>query len=166
MVNKAGQQISEEELAEVSVRCLILGLHGMNLLLPNTMVAEVIDTIKVTAAANTPEWLSGFVSWRGRNVALVSFEKLLGLETVQRHDDSRMVILNTVNDKSGVSFIALEVQGLPHLSLLKHGMLEYDDNNNDAEPVVLARMVVDGESVIVPNVEVIERMLHNLGISA
>ncbi len=162
----AEQQLSEDELAEISVRCLTLNLYGMALLLPNTLVAEVSDAPSVTAAANTPEWLSGFVSWRGRNVPLISFEQLLGGDTPTRHGESHMVILNTLNNNPRVPFIAVEIQGLPHLSLLKHGMIEYDESEKGEEPVVLSRLRIDGELLMVPNIDAIERMLENLGISA
>ena len=166
MAEMAEQALSEEELAELSVRCLTLELHGVKLLLPNTLVAEVAETIEVTAAANTPDWLSGFISWRGRTIPLVSFEHLLGKDTIGRHDESRMVVLNTLNNNPRIPFIALEIQGLPHLSLLKHGMLEYDENNTLDEPVVLSGLRLDGEALVVPNIDAIERMLENLGISA
>ncbi len=166
MADMAQQALSEEELAELSVRCLTLELHGIKLLLPNTLVAEVTEAVEVKTAANTPDWLSGFISWRGRSLPLVAFELLLGMEAIGRHDESRMVVLNTLNNNPRIPFIALEIQGLPHLSLLKHGMLEYDENNKLDEPVVLSGLRVDGEAVIVPNIDAIERMLENLGISA
>lgn len=165
MVEIAAQQLSEEELAEITVRCLSVDLHGMNLLLPNTLVAEVTEITTVTAAAHAPEWLAGFVSWRGRSVPLVSFEQLLGHETWHRHGGSRMVILNTLNTDPRIPFIAMEIQGLPRLSLLKHGMLDYDEGGKHNEPVVLSILRVEGESMIVPNIDVIERMLEELGIS-
>lgn len=166
MAEMAGQALSEEELAELSVRCLTLDLLGLKLLLPNTLVAEVSEASAVTPAANTPDWLSGFISWRGRNVPLISFEQLLGIEAPGRHDESRMVILNTLNNNPRVPFIGIEIQGLPHLSLLKHGMLEYDENEKMEEPVVLTGLRIEGESLIVPNIDAIERMLESLGISA
>ena len=166
MVKKAEQQLSEEELSEISVRCLELSLHGINLLLPNTLVAEVTDISTVEPTANSPEWLSGFVSWRGRNVPVVSFEKMMGLDSPGRHDESRMVVLNTLNGNPKVPFIAMEIQALPHLSSVKNEMLEYDENEKQEEPVVLSSLRVEGESVLVPNIDVIERMLEGLGISA
>jgi chemosensory pili system protein ChpC len=166
MAEMAEQTLSEEELAELSVRCLTLELHGLKLLLPNTLVAEVSDATRVMPAANTPDWLSGFISWRGRNVPLVSFERMLGMEAAARHEGSRMVILNTLNNNPRVPFIAIEIQGLPHLSLLKHGMLEYDENEKTEEPVVLTGLRIEGESLIVPNIDAVERMLKSLGISA
>ena len=166
MVDEAIQQLSEEELADLSVRCLTLQLYGMTLLLPNTMVAEVTDATEVLPAANTPDWLEGFVSWRGRSVPLVSFEHMLGQETIGRHDESRMVVINTLNEGSRVPFFAMEIHGLPHLSLLKDVNLEYDEADERDEPVILSVLKVDDESVTVPNVDVIERMLENLGISS
>ena len=166
MAKAAEQGMNEEELAELSVRCLTLDLLGAKLLLPNTLVAEVTEASEVEAATNAPSWLSGFISWRGRSVPLVVFEEIIGTESPGRHDESRMVVLNTLNDNPRIPFIAMEIQGLPHLSLLKHGMLEYDENNKMDEPVILTGISIDGESLIVPNIDAIERMLENLGISA
>lgn len=166
MASNAEQQLSEEELAELSVRCLSFELHGLNLLLPNTLVAEVTDAIpEVTAAgSSSPEWLRGFVSWRGRNVPFISFEHILGVDSAAHHDESRMVVLNTLNNNPSVPFIAMEIQGLPRLSQLKHGMLEFDENNNINEPVVLAALRIDDESLLVPDLDTIEKMLLKLGI--
>jgi hypothetical protein len=91
---------------------------------------------------------------------------MLGMEAAARHEGSRMVILNTLNNNPRVPFIAIEIQGLPHLSLLKHGMLEYDENEKTEEPVVLTGLRIEGESLIVPNIDAVERMLKSLGISA
>ena len=166
MADVVEKAMGEEELAELSVRCLTLDLLGAKLLLPNTLVAEVTETIEVKPAANAPGWLSGFVSWRGRSVPLVVFEEIIGTEAPGRHDEMRMVVLNTLNNNPRVPFIAMVIQGLPHLSLLKHDMLEYDENNKLDEPVILAGMRIEGESLIVPNIDALERMLEGLGISA
>lgn len=162
----SGQQPGEINQEELSVRCLMMNLHSINMLLPNTLVAEVTDLPAVNTASNMPDWLRGFVSWRGRNVPLISFEVLLGRDTIGRFDESRMVVINTLNDNLQMPFIATEIQGLPHLMLLKDENVDYDESEGQGEPVILSAMHVDGESVIVPNIDVIERMLNNLGISA
>lgn len=166
MAKAAEQTLSEEELADLSVRCLTLDLLGAKLLLPNTLVAEVTETTEVKPATNAPSWLSGFISWRGRSVPLVVFEDIIGTESPGRHEESSMVVLNTLNNSARIPFIAMQIQGLPHLSLLKHGMLEYDESNKMDEPVILTGVRIEGESLIVPNIDAIERMLENLGISA
>ena len=55
----------------------------------------------------------------------------------------------------------------PHLTVIQHGMLEYDEDFREEEsPVALTQMRLDGEAMIVPNIDVLERMLENLGIGA
>jgi len=165
MAKKAEQQLSEDELASISVRCLTLGIHGADLLLPNTLVAEVTEVASIEPAASSPDWLKGFVSWRGRNVPLVSFEPLIGLVPAEGHDEIRMVVLNTLNGNPKIPFIAMEIHGLPRPSSLRNDMLQYDESEKQEEPVVLSRMRAEGESVLIPNLDAIERMLDNLGVS-
>ena len=166
MAEMAEKELSEEELAELRVRCLTMNLHGVEMLLPNTLVAEVTETTEVSSAVNAPDWLNGYVSWRGRNVPLVSFEQLLGVDTGMQRDTGHMAVLNTLNHNPQIPFIAIEIQGLPRLSVLQQGALEYDENEKYAKPVVLSCLRVEGEPVIVPNIDAIEQMLEDLGISA
>jgi chemosensory pili system protein ChpC len=165
MAEKEKSAWSEDELAGLSVRCLAVRLRGMDLLLPNTLVAEVTEISTVEAVSNSPEWLTGFVSWRGRNVPLISFEQLMGLDSPGRHDGNRIVVLNTLKGNPQIPFIAMEIQDLPRLSPVKNDMLEYDENDKQVKPVVLCKLRLEGESVLVPNIDVIEKMLENLNIS-
>lgn len=159
--------MGEEDIAALKVRCLALTLHhNLALLVPNTMVAEVIDFRPVEDAPHMPDWVSGMLSWRGRNVPLVSFERLLGMESLHRQDDRRYVIFNTLNGNKRVPFTAMAIIGIPHLAMVSQTQLETDDDNAPTEPAVLASLRYDGESVIVPNLDVIERMLEHLGVTA
>ena len=166
MVEAATSSLTDEELAELKVRCLSLPLHNMTLLLPNTVVAEVIDYKEPEIAPQMPEWLEGMVSWRGRNVPVISFEKLLGQEQAFHSDETRYVVCNTLNGNPHVPFIILRIDGIPHLSLVSSDMLEMDSEEAHPERAVQAYLRVRGESVIVPNIDVLERMLEHLGISA
>jgi len=138
----------------------------MTLLLPNTVVAEVLDYKESEAAGHMPEWLLGIVSWRGRNVPVLSFEKLLGHDQTFRSEETRYVVCNTLNGNARIPFIALQIEGIPHLSMVSNDMLEMDGEVLHSEPVVQAYLRLEGESVIVPNMDVLEKMLEHLGISA
>lgn len=160
------QALSEEELNDLTVRCLLLPLYNMTLLVPNTMVAEVIDYKPADSAAQMPEWITGILPWRGKNIPVVSFEHLLGQDVIFRSDDNRYVICNTLNGNARVPFIAIEVQGIPYLSMVNNEMLEPDNENNDEEPAVLVSLRLNKERVIVPNLDVFEKMIEHLGIIA
>lgn len=168
MVNTAqSQSMSSEELNELSVRCLLMPLHNAMLLLPNTLVAEVVEYRVLDRTANMPQWVRGTLPWRGKNVAVISFERLLGQEVAQSGEHRRYVVCNTLNGNPRLPFVALEVDGLPHLAMVKNEMLEHgDDAQEEREPAILARLRLNEESVIVPNIDVMEKMLEHLGLAA
>lgn len=150
---------------EITVRCLVLPLHDMSLLVPNTMVAEVIDYKPAEAAGHMPAWMVGMLSWRGRNVPVISFERLLGQGTAVHHEERRYVVCNTLNGNPRIPFIAMEIQGIPHLTMVNNDMLEQDSGSQSREPAVMASLRLNEESVIVPNIDVMEKMLEHLGIA-
>jgi len=163
--NAKMKSMTPQELDELSVRCLLLPLHTTSLLLPNTVVAEVLDDKPVEKAANMPAWMLGMLSWRGRDVPVISFEKLLGSETGSETAERRLVVCNTLNGNSKLPFVVLEVLGIPHLTMVTNDMLEADTGEQQHEPVVQARLRLNEESVIVPNIDVMEKMLEHLGFA-
>jgi chemosensory pili system protein ChpC len=161
------KSVTPDELKELTVRCLVLAMHEMSLLVPNTMVAEVIDYKPAEATGHMPGWVIGMLSWRGRNVPVISFERLLGRDTARHNQERRYVVCNTLNGNPRVPFFALEVQGIPHLTLVNNDMLDRDpEKKQQHEPAVLAHLRLNEESVIVPNIDVMEKMLEHLGIAA
>jgi hypothetical protein len=83
-----------------------------------------------------------------------------------RSEETRMVICNTLNANPHIPFIALQIQGIPHLVQVEREMLARDEEAAQAEPAVLAHLRLQGESVIVPNIDVMEKMLERLGVTA
>lgn len=158
--------LSEEELAELKVRCLTLPLHGMTLMLPNTVVAEVLDYREPEKKANLPDWMLGMLSWRGRAVPVIGFERLLGKELGRRTEETRFIVCNALSGNMRIPFIAIQIEGIPHLVQVDNSMLAQDSDAGQAEPSVLAHLRLQGESVIVPNIDVMEKMLEHLGITA
>lgn len=159
--------LSSQELDELSIRCLVLPLSSLTLLVPNTLVAEVIDYRPAESAGHMPEWMSGMLTWRGRSVPVISFERLLGDTVEFPAQERRYVICNTLNNNERMPFIALELQGIPHLTQVSNTMLDYDPDpeGSQSEPVVLARLRLNEESVMVPNIDVMEKMLEHLGFA-
>ncbi len=166
MVNSATTKpLTEDELAELRVRCLTLPLHGMVMMLPNTVVAEVLDFRVIEKAANLPAWVLGMLSWRGRSVPVIAFEKLVGREMGMHSEETRLIVCNTMSGSTNVPFIALQIEGIPHLLQVDNSMLSYDTDAGQTEPAILANLRLQGESVIVPNLNVMEKMLERLGIT-
>src|SRR3546814_10083928 len=91
---------------------LLLPLADRHLILPNVAVAELIDYQSSAFDMDTPPWCLGWVSWRERQIPLLSFESACGQKTVIG-ERARIVVLNALGGLPELRFIALLVQGIP-----------------------------------------------------
>jgi len=91
---------------------LLLPLSDRHLVLPNVAVAELIDYQSSTFDMDTPPWFLGWVSWRERQIPLLSFESACGQKAVIG-ERARIVVLNALGGRPELKFIALLVQGIP-----------------------------------------------------
>ncbi|HCA12321.1 MAG TPA: chemotaxis protein CheW, partial [Marinobacter adhaerens] len=57
-----------------SLSCVMIPMSGRQLLLPNVSIAEVVDYASADAGANTPEWLVGYLDWRGLQLPVISYD--------------------------------------------------------------------------------------------
>ena len=106
------------EQAESIVRTQVIPLTGMNLVLPNTSIAEVINYSTPSPVKNSPDWYLGVVSWRGINIPLVSFEKANDVKAARKSKSTRIAVLNGVSGNDKLSFYGVVVQGIPRLASL------------------------------------------------
>ena len=91
---------------------LLLPLSDRNLIVPNVAVAELVDYQQGAFDLDTPPWYLGRVTWRNRQIPLLSFESACGQKTVIG-ERARIVILNALGGRLDLKFIALLVQGIP-----------------------------------------------------
>ncbi len=149
----------------VSVRSLIVPLSGMVLLLPNTAVAEVADYRAPEPATDAPDWFLGAMLWRGRSVPLLAFEQLLGRPAGVGGVHARAVVCNTLSRNPAMPFIAVLAQGIPRLQELKADMFESVEER-PATPGVAAVVRFGGLEAVIPDLDVLERQLLQLGVKA
>lgn len=149
---------------ELSVRCLLMPFYGFNVLMPNTAVAEVVAYEAPRGLEQAPVWLKGFVSWRGKSVPVVSLESLMGGNEGAPANQARLIIFNALGEAKSIPFIAMIAQGIPRLLALKEQNLHYVPGDRKLEAGVYARLLVDGNPVVVPDLERLEKMLIQIGV--
>jgi len=139
---------------------LLLPLADRNLILPNVAVAELIDYQASAFDLDTPPWYLGRVTWRERQIPLISFESACRQKIVIG-ERVRIVILNALGGLPELRFIALLVQGIPR-SYKLDSQLSYVD-----VPLCgLERAAVQvGEQVAkVPDLLALEQLLAEAGL--
>ncbi len=150
-------QISDNKLPE-QIACLMIPMESATLLLPNEAVAEVVSDLRPEKMPDLPDWCLGEVEWRGLRIPVVSYEKLSSGSDVIPTNDSRLVVLNSVNSGSKHPFYALLSQHAPKLiRAFKEELTE----ESEGEGINKYHVSVNIESAIIPDLELVEKKLLN-----
>ena len=151
------------EQAESIVRTQVIPLTGMNLVLPNTSIAEVINYSTPSPVKNSPDWYLGVVSWRGINIPLVSFEKANDVKAARKSKSTRIAVLNGVSGNDKLSFYGVVVQGIPRLASLEESSIQEITKPLVSLPLALAQVTVAEQDAVIPDQIKIEKLLKQAG---
>ncbi|MEW6353376.1 MAG: chemotaxis protein CheW [Pseudomonadota bacterium] len=144
---------------QITVRCQIIPVHGDNLILPNTAVAEVIHYQDPNAVSGAPDWLLGLLTWRERPIPVASFEAACGQERPAPHTRAKIIVLNALSGGADLNFYGLVTQGLPQLTLIDERKIASVEHETETNPLVLSRVIVNDEPAVIPNLDVLEERL-------
>lgn len=145
-----------------AIHCLLLPLHVDVALLPNAAVAEVIPYSEPVAIEDAPEWFLGYLNWRERRVPLVMFEAASDGETGRIHKGCRIAVLNTLNGNNELPYIAIVMQGLPSLQIVRQNSIQYADRPTMQRQSIKAYVNINGVAAILPDIDVLEARLQRL----
>lgn len=141
------------------IASLYLPMAGDKLLLPNVCVAEVVAYQDPVKPKKAPDYYLGLVKWRGIDVPLVCYEVANKTGKFERAPGARIAVINTIGAQSDrIPFFAMVTQGIPRLVKVASELIKEGDKT--AGPAELARVRVDGEDAVIPNVEFLESLVY------
>ncbi|MGD8589687.1 MAG: chemotaxis protein CheW [Chromatiales bacterium] len=150
--------MSQAEVSEV--RCVLIPLATSRLLLPNAVVAEVMDYQTPVPRERMPDWYLGDLVWRGTSVPMVSIEGMLGGSVAVPGVRSRTLVLNTLNGNKKLSHIGLITQALPTLVRVNLDNLEPSKIRNDLGTLINLPVTVNNSLALIPDLDELERQVH------
>lgn len=144
------------------VQCVLIPLQDARLLLPNECVAEILPWRRIKPLQAVPNWCLGILGWRGETIPVVRFEVLNEHDNARSEEGRCIVVMNRAKLPIGPSFYAFAAEGLPRL------MQVNSDDMAGSEPLVgpadTAAIKLGTELVQIPNLEMVEREVLELGI--
>lgn len=147
-----------------AVHCLKIPLLNESALLPNAAVAEVIAYSEPERVSDAPNWFMGHLQWRDHRVPLISLEAVSGAEMFEK-TGSRIAVLNTLNSNPRVPYIAILLQGIPSLAVVKPDTLKWNEENPTLEnQTVSAYVDLDGDKSMVPDIDNLEKRIEKLHV--
>lgn len=137
-------------MAANEIRTIMAALTKDHILLPNTVVAEVLSFTTPEPFADAPAWLLGELTWRGWQVPVISYLRLL-----DEHADNaitsqaRILIIKTLGESTQVNYIGLVIQGLPRLKTVTARALR--ERSSDGLPEALfSKVIIDEQTALIP----------------
>ena len=139
-----------------SLTCLLLPLADRYLLLPNVAIAELIGWQHGDPSSDSPPWHLRQITWRDRELPLISFEAACGSPIVIG-ERARIVVLNTLGGDPRLKFIAMVVQGIPR-SYRLDSQLSFVDV--PLSPLERAAVQVGDHVAKIPDLLALERLVR------
>jgi len=158
---KTGMTAAQRKHFE-TVHSLLLPINKEIMLLPNASVAEVVAYAEPEALNDAPNWLLGIMTWRERRVPLISFESISEGEPGTIHKNCRVAVLNTLNGNREVPYIAIVMQGLPSLQVVRPSSLQFADKPTTPRQSIKAYVNLNGVAAIIPDIDDLESRIKNI----
>jgi chemosensory pili system protein ChpC len=139
------------------LHCMIVPAGPYELLVPTSVVAEVVDYTQPEPMEVAPPWLMGHIEWADRQVPLFSFGALInGAEVADIPQRPRVMILKSLNRSGRVPWLGVLLHGLPRPVAIKpEHLVETGDEKKSLG--VFRRVTFKDQEVIVPD---IDRLTH------
>ena len=136
------------------LQALIIPLKKWNLILPQSLVAEVLPMPEVRLTGASQQWLRGSIEWRGAELPLVSIDAYCAPdEDDDQQRTRRVAVLQGLGE--GIEHYALEIYSIPHPMRLVESDVHLDELESSCE-LIAAHVSVSGVRGIIPELDVLE----------
>jgi chemosensory pili system protein ChpC len=133
---------------------MLLPLSELNLLIPNSAVAEIIGYSTPRALSGSSDWFAGVVMWRGVYVPVVAVEQMCNIASAGFGPRTRIAIIYNPEKDSELPYIGIHMQDIPRAYLAddstesgsSEGLSEYLLTRVDDEQ--LTRVIPDLDKII------------------
>lgn len=143
----------------VEIRSVLIPLLRNFLLIPNVVVAEVMNYSQPEIRQEAPDWFLGDIAWRGTSVPIVSMEGLMGDEIVEPGYRSRMIILNTINGESLLPHIGIVAHAIPSLVRVTSESIESPSLPVNQNGLIKQVVIVGDKEVYIPDLDELEKLV-------
>lgn len=149
-------------MSEASIRCMQLPLNELQLLLPNSAVAEIIGyTTPEHTVEGSPEWFDGKISWRGVMVPVISVEKMCQIESQKPGPRTRIAVIYNPDGSEDLPYFGIILQDIPRAYLAESDRMIENMDQLDCE---FLRSHADTmlEQLVVPDLDAMVASLQKI----
>lgn len=135
-----------------AVRCMLLPLNSLNLIVPNSSVAEIIGYSIPRELEDTSDWFSGVVLWRGVFIPVVAVEQMCQLGAPQAGPRARIAIIYNPEKDAELPYIGIQMQDIPRAYLADLNTIG-SANDDNTSGYLLCRVDDDEQVRAIPDLD-------------
>lgn len=154
-------------MSETSLKTYLVPLQRDKMILPASVIAEIIPYEPLQRIEDTAEWFLGILGWRGLRIPVISFESLTSRRSsfsLVSVASASLMIIRTLRTRDDIPFYAMVSQAIPELLEISEGTLE-EDSKEDLGETELARVKIGETQISIPDMEYIEASLNEVTFS-
>ncbi len=147
-------------MASKEIRCIVAPLTYGHVLVPNIVVAELMDYTMPEPLRRAPDWILGELVWNGWQVPVISLEHLVSDSSANTVTaKARILIIKTLGESIQVNYIGLIIQGLPKLKKITADNLlgKLSDELPDG---VFSEVSIDDLEAMIPELGSLTRLVE------
>ena len=151
--------------ASSNLRCLLIAVQSGQIILPNSLVDEVLPFATPLRIETAPHWVVGAMLWRNLTTPLVSLGRLIFRVAPDADLNSRIIIVNTLGADSRLPHFGILGTSAPRPLNLQRADLQLNPEVGEADshlPGILSWARYQDRPVIIPDLEAIEAVLQPL----
>ena len=137
-------------MADNEIRTILAPLTEGHVMLPNISVGEILTFTPPEPFKKGPPWLLGEIAWRGWQVPVINYERLItdkGATTITAK--TRVLIVKTLGESTQVNYIGLVIQGLPRLKKVSAESL-VEKQIDELPDTVFSKVTIDDLQAVIP----------------
>ena len=152
-------------MSEAEIRSVIIPLTGMELLVPNATVAEVINYLEPQPLSDTPSWMLGTILWRGWQVPMISYAVLAEAAPAESTDRAKICVTKSLIGNARMPYFAILAQSFPRLTTI--AATDVVELSSETRPIAVAgRMVMDERELVVPDLDRLGHLVAHAAFGA
>ncbi len=143
-----------------TLSCMLLSLNGNDMLLPKSIVKEVIYKPNISLFEEEDDWLIGEIDWEDYVIPVISFERLCNQTRINKSNHVRAVICYVIENTEAFPLYAIEVQSMPRpLILDSRALYNQDGMMNKYSEMISYYVKIGSKELVIPNFQKLEEIL-------
>ena len=147
------------------MQVLALESKAGNILVPVSMVAQIVSRSLMKPFQNHADFVSSSINWRDIEIPLVYSSEMLGADSGSDAEFERAVVLWPMKGRQAADLFALTSLGSPHVVTIDEGIKRVEGNgssvitNETAREYVLDYLQIEDRPAMIPDLRLISNLI-------